>query len=531
MDALRQTMKCIARAGLGLCMLLGASAWAARPVEITIDAGKSGPRIDRHLYGQFAEHLGAGIYGGIWVGPESPIPNTRGWRNDVVAALKQLHVPVLRWPGGCFADQYHWRDGIGPRANRPVRINANWGGVEESNAVGTHEYFDLAEQIGADAYISGNLGSGSVREMAEWVEYLTASGGSSLARLRASNGHPAPFKLAFFGVGNEPWGCGGNLSVEHYARLYQQYATFLRPLAGSATHLIAAGGHDEDTGWSDYLSAHLGEGEQFRAAGITFHYYTSPAADRHGKHPATGFGEAEWISALAQTLRMEGFIAGNVAKLDKNDPKKKLAFVVDEWGTWYDTEPVTNGSFLLQQNSLRDALVAALNFNIFHAHADRVRMANIAQMVNVLQAMILTDQDKAILTPTYHAFRMYLPFQDAISLPVKLDHNRPYTVGNTSIPTLSVSAARGKDGKLYVALVNTNPNEAVDVSVDVAGRNIAAAEGSVLTAARMDMHNTGASPKAIAPAPFHALVSNGSLAARLPAKSLVVVAIEVNPMH
>jgi alpha-N-arabinofuranosidase len=518
------------RSALAAGLLAAAFDCAAQPVQIRIDAGKPGPVIDRHVYGQFAEHLGAGIYGGIWVGPDSPIPNTRGWRNDVVAALKQLHVPVVRWPGGCFADQYHWRDGIGARASRPVRINANWGGVEESNAVGTHEFFDLTEQIGADAYVSGNLGSGTVQEMSEWVEYLTARGGSSLAQLRAANGHPEPFKLAFFGVGNEPWGCGGNLSVEQYAGMYKQYATFLRPGSGT-TQFIAAGGHDGDTSWSDYLSAHLGGGDQFSASGITFHYYTSPAADSHGKHPATGFGEAEWISTLQQTQRMQGFITSNVAEMDKHDPKQKLGFLVDEWGTWYDSEPGTNGSFLLQQNSLRDALVAALNFNIFHAHADRVRMANIAQMVNVLQAMILTDKDKAILTPTYHAFRMYVPFQDATVLPVAIERNPPYAFGASSIPTLSVSAARGKDGKLYLALVNTNPNAAVEVAVGVDGRQAASADGTVLTAARMDMHNNATHPEAVAPRPFHAALRGGSLAASVPAKAIVVLAIEVNPKN
>ena len=517
------TLFALVRRGLiGAGGILAATcAFAAPQVSLTIDAGKPGPVISKYVYGQFAEHLGTGIYGGLWVGPDSSIPNTRGWRNDVVGALKGLRVPVVRWPGGCFADEYHWRDGIGPRDRRPVRVNTNWGGVAENNAVGTHEFFDLIEQLGADAYISGNIGSGTVQEMAEWIEYMTADGKSSLAGERAKNGRSAPWKVAFFGVGNETWGCGGNMRVEYYADLYKQYQTFLKPRG--ETQFIASGGHDDDTSWTDYLSAHLNVG---RFHGVSFHYYTSPGPDANGKFGATGFAEAQWISTLSSTLRIKDFIANNVARLDQHDPKKRLGFMIDEWGTWYEPEAGSPAGFLQQQNSLRDALVAALNFNVFHAHADRVRMTSIAQMVNVLQAMIRTDGDKMVLTPTYHIFRMYVPFQDATSLPATLANNPQYTLGQFSIPTVSASAARGKDGKLYLALVNTNPNQAVDVATDIVGARFATASGSVLTAPAMDAHNTFAAPRVVAPAPFQAQVSNGRLVARLPAKSVAVLAIQ-----
>jgi alpha-N-arabinofuranosidase len=495
---------------------------AAAEVGVTLDPAHPGPVISKYVYGQFAEHLGTGIYGGLWVGPDSAIPNTRGWRNDVVGALKALHVPLVRWPGGCFADQYHWRDGIGPRARRPVRINTNWGGVDEDNAVGTDEFFDLVGQLGADAYVNGNLGSGTAREMSEWMEYMTAAGNSSLARLRARNGHPAPYKVAFFGIGNEAWGCGGNMRPEQYADAYRRFATFVHPGAGNDTRFIAAGGHDDDTSWTDYLSQHV-YGWGVRADGISFHYYTSPGADKNGKYGATGFDESRWIQTLSQTERMEAFIANNVAKLDAHDPRKKLMFAVDEWGTWYDAEEGSKPGFLQQQNTLRDALVAALNFNIFHAHADRVRMTSIAQMVNVLQAMIRTDGGRMVLTPTYHVFKMYVPFQDAVSVPLKLANNPPYTFGGVTIPAVSASAARGKDGKLYLALVNTNPRETADV--DVGGTGATAASGTVLTAAAMDAHNTFAAPHAVAPAPFAARAAHGRLVLHLPAKSVAVVAL------
>jgi len=507
---------------LGLLVTAGAGAAPANDISISIDTGKPGTVINKNVYGQFAEHLGAGIYGGLWVGPDSPIPNTRGWRNDVVGALKAIHVPVVRWPGGCFADEYHWRDGIGARTARPVKVNTNWGGVEENNAVGTHEFFDLADQLGADAYVNGNLGSGTPQEMAEWLEYMTADGKSSLAELRRKNGHDKPFKVAFFGVGNEAWGCGGNMTTQHYTDLYNQYASFLKTPKEDTPQFFASGGHDDDTTWSDYLTAHIHEQWNMHFDGISFHYYTVPTGVWQAKGKATGFAEDQWISTLKNTLRMDGLIRNNTAQMDKNDPKKKLSFNVDEWGTWYDVEPGTNAGFLYQQNSLRDALVAALNFNIFHAHADRVRMTNIAQMVNVLQAMVLTDKDRMVLTPTYYAYAMYVPFQGATVLPVSIQHNREYRFGNTSIAQLSASAARGTDGKVYLSLVNTNPREAAQITLADA-RHVA---GTLLTAGAMDAHNSFDHPQDVKPAPFEANAAGGKLTLSIPAKSIAVVAVE-----
>ena len=506
---------------LGLLATVAASA-ATADIDITIDTGKPGAVINKNVYGQFAEHLGAGIYGGLWVGPDSPIPNTRGWRNDVVGALKAIHVPVVRWPGGCFADEYHWRDGIGARAARPVKVNTNWGGVEENNAVGTHEFFDLVDQLGAEAYVNGNLGSGTAQEMAEWLEYMTADGKSSLAELRRKNGHEKPFKPAFFGVGNEAWGCGGNMTTQHYTDLYNQYASFLKTPKEDTPQFIASGGHDDDTAWSDYLTAHIHEQWNMHFDGISFHYYTVPTGVWQAKGKATGFGEDQWISTLNNTLRMDTLIRNNVAQMDKHDPKKKFSFNVDEWGTWYDVEPGTNAGFLYQQNSLRDAMVAALNFNIFHAHADRVRMTNIAQMVNVLQAMILTDGNRMILTPTYHAYAMYVPFQDATALPVTIEHNRQYKLGAAGIPEISASAARGADGKIYLALVNTNPHDAAQITI----ANAKHVSGKLLTADAMDAHNSFDHPQEVKPVPFDAEGSAGQVRIKLPAKAIAVVAVE-----
>jgi alpha-L-arabinofuranosidase len=502
--------------------LFAAGMVMAAPASITIDAGKPGAVINKNVYGQFAEHLGTGIYEGMWVGPESKIPNTKGWRNDVVGALKKMHVPLVRWPGGCFADEYHWKDGIGARDKRPVKVNTNWGGVEENNAVGTHEFFDLVELLGADAYVNGNLGTGSVQEMSEWVEYMTSDSKSTLAELRRKNGRDKPFKVAFFAVGNEAWGCGGNMTPEYYSSLYNNYETFLRAPGHLRPKMIASGGNGDDTKWTEVLSKSL----KGRTTGISIHYYTIPTGKWDVKGTATGFPEAMWISTLDKTLRMKNIVKANVDILDKNDPEKKIGLLVDEWGTWYDVEKGTNAGFLFQQNTLRDAVVAALNFNIFHEHADRVTMSNIAQMVNVLQAMILTDKTRMVLTPTYHAFEMYAPFQDATSLPLAIRDNPNYTVGATTVPGISASAARAKDGKVYLALVNTNPGAATEVSVDVTGKAVTGATGRVLTAAAMDAHNTFEQPQAIKPAPYSAKASGGKLKFSVPAKSVIVVALE-----
>ncbi|MEO7495749.1 MAG: alpha-L-arabinofuranosidase C-terminal domain-containing protein [Massilia sp.] len=513
MNSFKRALFCIG-------LLAAQAANAVTAVALTVDATRPGALINKNVYGQFAEHLGTGIYGGMWVGPESAIPSVKGWRKDVVDALKELHVPVVRWPGGCFAEEYNWRDGIGPRDKRPVMVNTNWGGVPDNNAVGTHEFFDLVELIGADAYVNGNIGTGSPRETAQWLEYMTADGDSPLVRLRAQNGHAKPFKLTYFGIGNENWGCGGNMTPAYFTNLYNHHASFV-PTGKLAPQIIAGGGLDGDTVWTDYLSRNI----RAPASAISVHYYTVPGRGGKDKGPATGFAEDQWMSGLKDALHMRELLDKNVAVLDRNDPSKRYTLAVDEWGTWYEPTPGSPARFLQQQNSLRDALVAALHFHTFHDHAERVSMANIAQMVNVLQAMILTDGKAMLLTPTYHAFRMHVPFQDATSLPVTLDRQPQYTLGGAAIPALSASAARGKDGKLYLSLVNTDPKEALAVSVLVNGAAATGATGSVLTALAMDAHNSFASPKAVMPALFAARAEHGKLSISVPAKSVVVVAL------
>ncbi len=509
-----------------LAALVASLVWTfgaqAADVKLVVNADQPGPVIHRNIYGQFAEHLGTGIYEGMWVGPQSKIPNVRGWRKDVVAALKELKVPLVRWPGGCFADEYHWRDGIGPRGKRPVKINTHWGGVPENNAVGTHEFFDLVEQLGAEAYVNGNLGTGSAQEMAEWLEYMTGEGKSTLTDLRRKNGRDKPFRVHYFAVGNETWGCGGNMRPEYYADQYRQVATFLKTPENNRPKFIASGGNDQDTTWTEVLSKNI----RHNFDAIAHHAYTFPSGKWEGKGSAVGFPEAEWISMLSQVSKIDSTLAKSTVILDKNDPKKKLAIYFDEWGSWYDPEPGSNPGFLVQRNTLRDALLAALHFNVFHSHADRVKMSNIAQMVNVLQAMIQTSKDKLVLTPTYHAFALYTPFQDATSLPVTLENNPVYKVGATEMPSLSATAARGKDGKLYVGLVNSHATQAAELTLQVGANAPKAAKGRLLTADAMDAQNELGKPAQVVPRAYEAQAADGKLTLKLPAKSIVVVAIE-----
>jgi alpha-N-arabinofuranosidase len=498
-----------------------ASAADAAQVSVTIRADQPGTTINPNVYGQFAEHLGAGIYEGVWVGEKSAIPNTNGYRNDVIDALKNLHVPVVRWPGGCFADEYHWRDGIGDRAKRPVKVNTHWGGVPETNEFGTHEFMAFAEMIGTKVYISGNVGSGSPQEMADWMEYMTSDTVSTLANERRKNGRDKPWEVQFFGIGNETWGCGGNMTPEWYANLFRQYATYVKAPRGHRPKIVASGGNDEGTEWAEVLTKNVHRDMD----AISHHYYTIPGKEWRAKGKSTGFPEAEWISTLSHTMRIDEYIRNNVAILDRNDPQGKVAFYVDEWGTWYDPEPGREPGFLWQHNTLRDALVAGLNFNIFHAHAKRVQMTNIAQMVNVLQAMILTEGPKMALTPTYHVFQMYVPFQGATYLPTEITTS-DYKLGEYTVPAVSVSAARDTNGKLQLALVNLDPHREAVVTTKIAGGAATQAQGRVLTAQTMDARNTVNAPEAIYPVKISAERKGATLVIRLPPKSVSVLRLQ-----
>ncbi len=490
---------------------------------LVIHADQGRDIINKNIYGQFSEHLGHCIYGGIWVGENSPIPNTRGIRNDVVAALKKIEVPVLRWPGGCFADEYHWMDGVGPRDQRPKMINSNWGGVTEDNSFGTHEFMDFCEQIGADPCICGNVGSGSVQEMMEWIEYMTSDADTPMANLRRKNGRDQPWRLPYFAVGNESWGCGGNMTPEFYADQYRRYNTFVKDYSGNTISRIACGASDDDYNWTKVIMTQVGS----RMNGISLHHYSFPTGTWRGsKGSATQFTEAEWFSTLRYALQMEDLVSRHSAIMDKTDPQKRIGLMVDEWGAWYDVEPGTNPGFLFQQNTLRDALVAGSTLNIFNNHADRVKMACIAQMVNVLQAMILTDNEKMTVTPTYWVFEMYTVHHDATLLPSEL-HSADYDFNGQKIPAVSVSASRDQAGRIHVSLCNLNPNQPAQVACDLQGVKINVISGRILTAPEMNARNTFDHPENVHPVGFSDFtLTDGGFVTMLPPKSVVVLELK-----
>lgn len=510
-----------------LTLLLSLSL-AADKVPMTVDVSKPGAKIDRNIFGQFAEHLGTGIYEGIWVGPDSKIPNTRGIRNDVVSALRALKVPNVRWPGGCFADEYHWRKGIGPQ--RAITLNPNWGGVTEPNTFGTHEFMDFIHQIGSRAYLSVNLGSGTPQEAAEWLEYMTASQQTSLARERAANGHPEPYEVPYLGIGNESWDCGGNMSTDYYVSQLKIYTRFVRNYnaaqqeSGKQMLEIAVGPNEADTQWTEaVMKAYQAKHWSWDMQGLSLHAYTVvkwPPA-----YASVGFGVKEYNQVLQSTLEMENLVSKHSAIMDKYDPGKQVALVVDEWGAWYAKLPGTQQGFLAQQNSLRDAVLSSLNLNIFARHADRVRMANIAQMINVLQAMILTDKEKMLLTPTYHVFRMYVPFQDATFIPVTFDAGS-YTDGSVRLPRVDAIAARDASGKLLLEVTNLDPEQPLEIEASLNGVAAKSASGETLTAPKVDSVNTFEARNAVRPKAANVKVQGGKITLTAEPKSVTVLSVQ-----
>ena len=460
--------------------------------------------INAELYGHFSEHLGRCIYEGLYVGEDSDIPNVNGMRKDVVDALKEMKIPVLRWPGGCFADEYHWKDGIGPKEKRKKMINTHWGGVVEDNSFGTNEFFELCEQLGCKTYVNGNVGSGTVQEMSEWIEYITFEGVSPMADMRKENGHEKPWKLDYFGVGNENWGCGGNMTPEYYANLYRRYQTYVRHYDSAAPiKKVCCGPNVADYFWTEgvlktcFAQPQPDEDVHGFMDALSLHYYTIPNdGDWHHKGSATEFDDAIWYKTLAKAIYMEELINRHGAIMDQYDPDKKIGLYVDEWGCWFDVEPGTNPGFLYQQNTMRDALVAGVTLNIFNKHCDRVKMACIAQMVNVLQSVILTEGPKMILTPTYHVFHMYKNHQDAELLHSYMEGNKTIGSDEDQVPLLSESVSVGADGEIHVTVSNLSVSESIPVEIAFAELKPSSVKAAVLTG-EMHAHNTFDAPEQV----------------------------------
>ena len=508
---------------LTVLFLASSAVSLAQDNVITLQPDKAKIVINKNIYGHFAEHLGHCIYEGIWVGENSTIPNTRGIRNDVVKALRDISIPTLRWPGGCFADEYHWKNGIGPMDQRPTMINTNWGGVTEDNSFGTHEFMDLCEQLGCEPVITGNVGSGSVEEMSQWVEYLNSDNISPMTDLRKKNGHEKAWKVRYWGLGNESWGCGGAMSPEFYFDQLMRYSNFCRNYNGNDLERVAVGANVDDYNWTETMMrlwSKKSPWEQRLMSDISLHYYTlSHGWDNKGS--ATVFNEEDWFSTMSKTRQIDELINKHTAIMDKYDPTHKIGLVVDEWGNWFNVEPGTNPGFLFQQNTLRDAMVAGINLNIFNMHADRIVMANIAQMINVLQSMILTKKEQIVLTPTYYVFKMYKVHQGATMIPLSIVC-RDYTYVGKSVPSISVSASKDKSGRIHITLVNLDPNAGNSVTLNLGLTQNMNVTAEVITSKNMNDYNDfGVAPKVI-PGKFDGFKLTGSqLIVSMPAKSVV----------
>lgn len=490
--------------------------------RITLQAHSPETVISKHIYGHFAEHLGRCIYGGFYVGEgNSKVPNVNGVRKDVIDALVKLKVPNLRWPGGCFADTYHWKDGIGPKKNRPTIVNQWWGGVTEDNSFGTHDFLNMCELLGAEPYLSGNVGSGTVQEFAEWIQYVNFGGEGPMSKLRKENGRDNPWDVKLWGVGNEAWGCGGNMTAEYYANVYKQYATYMNSWNKGKIQKIASGASSDDYHWTEVLMRDV---PHQMLDGVALHHYS--VIDWSKKGSAVDFDESQYFTTMKRALQMEELVTRHSTIMDKYDPRKRVALVVDEWGGWYDVEPNTNPGFLYQQNTMRDAMLAGVTLNIFNNHADRVRVANLAQTINVLQAVLLTNDEKIILTPTYHVMEMFNVHQEAKLIPVTV-RSDDFKLGNESLKAISASASVDNSGTTHITIVNIDPKKSQDVTFDVFGAAYKEVSGRILSSAKINDHNTFDKPDFVKPQPFKgAVLSKGTLSLKMPPASVIVLELK-----
>jgi alpha-N-arabinofuranosidase len=481
---------------------------------IAIEQNNSAPIINKHIYGHFAEHLGRCIYDGFYVGEESSIPNTNGVRNDIVEALKELKIPNLRWPGGCFADTYHWKDGIGTKEDRPTIVNTWWGGVTEDNSFGTNDFLNMCELLGAEPYISGNIGSGTVQELADWVQYTNFNGTSPMSDLRVENGRIEPWNVKFWGIGNEAWGCGGNMTADYYANEYRKYTTFL---PGNIVR-IASGASSNDYNWTETLMKNI---PAKMLGGLALHHYS--VIDWGKKGDSRNFSEEQYFLTMKEALKMEELVTKHSEIMDEYDPEKKVDLVVDEWGGWYDVEEGTNPGFLYQQNTMRDAVLAGATLNIFNNHADRVRMANLAQCVNVLQAVILTNEAKMILTPTYHIMKMYTVHYDAQLIPLKFDAP-VYEFNNETLPAISASASKDSNGLIHISIVNVDAKKENRIEIDLNSLGVKNITGTILTSEKLQDYNSFENPTKIETKEFKGFnLKKGILEVKIPPFSVIVI--------
>ncbi|MBI4877857.1 MAG: alpha-N-arabinofuranosidase [Acidobacteria bacterium] len=484
---------------------------AAREENVVVHPQVEIGKIRPELHGHFAEHLGSCVYGGLWVGKNSPVPNLNGHRKQAVDYLKALGIPVLRWPGGCFADDYHWRDGIGPLARRPKRVNIHWGNYTEDNSFGTHEFVELCRLIGAEPYFAGNVGSGTPRELRDWVEYCNYPAGSTLSDERAANGSPEPFRIRYWGVGNENWGCGGRMTPEEYATHYRRFAGYMRNF-GTPPYLVACGPNSNDIRWTrGFMDSMQGRGYPH---GFALHYYQNMRVE------PTKFTADNAAAQLTKFADMEKAIVQQRALLDSYDPERRVGLLIDEWGVWDGMIPAEEKKYgrLWQQNTLRSAVGAALGLNVFHRHAGKLVMGNIAQTVNVLHAMLLAYEDKCIRTPSYYAFELAKPHRAKTAVRAE--------TGDSSPLGLSVSASR-QDNELVLTLINPRHDTPLKAACRLSSGRAASATARILHHENFNAANTFEQPDLVVPRPHAAAAEGSRVTIDLPPMSIVTASVRI----
>jgi alpha-L-arabinofuranosidase len=483
------------------------------------------------FHGQFAEHLGSCVYGGLWVGPNSKIPNVNGYRKQAVDYLKELGVPVLRWPGGCYADDYHWRDGIGPRESRKKTVNIHWGGYVEDGSFGTHEFIGLCRLLGAEPYLAGNVGSGTPDELRNWVEYCNQPSGSTLAEERAKNGSPEPFHVKFWGVGNENWGCGGNMRPEVYADHFRRFAVYVREFGGTRPFMIASGPNGNDQRWTRGFLDGLTGG---RPDAIGMHFYEGGGF----VDVATNFTPEHMNMQMAQYQLVEDAIIQQRALIDGyglGRGPRRLNLMLDEWGVWdkIPAEDEKKYGKLWMQSTMRSAVAAGLGLNVFNRQADKLYMCNIAQIVNVLQSMLLTDGpegEHCVRTTTYHAFSLFKPHRGKTAVKTETPDATPlppnFVRGGAAPPSpLSASASKA-DGQIVISVVNPRTDTDWQIDCTLRGATAKSATAQILHDTDLNAANTFDQPDRLMPKSHPVRVEGGRVLLDLPRLSVATVTVQ-----
>jgi alpha-N-arabinofuranosidase len=497
------------------------------PATLTVLLDEPIGTINPRVYGQMTEHIGRVIYEGIWVGPDSKIPNVNGLRTDTIDALKRVKPSVIRWPGGCFADAYQWQDGVGPPQQRPLRHN-HWWLRDEPNTFGTDEFLEFCRLLNAEPFLNANVGTGSTAEALNWLEYCNGTGNGTYAQMRARNGHPDPYGVRLWGIGNENWGCGGLFSPAEYAQRFRQYALYFKRMGlSSDTELVGVGSIEE--GWNAKFLDAVGPGLPYLDL-LSMHKYF-----RHG--PSITFSDAQYTSLMLDLTEFERLIRNALAAIDEVEPRrakypvfgkmprnKPISLVIDEWGVWHSDATIEDG--FRENGTLRDAIFAASSLNLFHRYAQRVTMTNIAQVTNCLHSLILTDGAQMTLTPTFYVYEMYRDHQGAQSLRTELSNTAQISDSQHSRPAISASASRSANSML-ITIANQSLTDGAEMRINIRGGRASSATATSLTGPNVRSQNTAVEPQTVVPKPARVDIDGGELIARVPAGSVQAIRVQL----